>query len=293
MVPDSQSQQRPVPPTSQQDEAASPSTTVDAPPQSWSGSQKPPGMRPELSVAASFESRDSRPTSPHNVSSPVRGRGEGGGGFLSVPGNNLRSRQNSIDSDDASRSYASSQGDATTVAGSSSLSGEKTAGSRLRSTSDMSSNDKIMNDENALKPDVGKEAEFQVEDNPFAFTPGQMSKLFNPKNLPAFYALGGLAGLEKGLRSDRKAGLSVDEIDLPGQVTFEEATKFSRKEFSDGVDGDFKPSTPPHSSHGQRHGHNQSFADRKRVFSDNRLPEKKGKSLPASKRVSGQIERPA
>lgn len=44
---------------------------------------------------------------------------------------------------------------------------------------------------------------FDVSENPFAFSPGQLNKLFNPKSLRAFYALGRLEGLEKASRSDR------------------------------------------------------------------------------------------
>ena len=54
------------------------------------------------------------------------------------------------------------------------------------------------------------EADFEVESNRFAFSPGQLNKLINPKSLLAFYALGGLAGLEKGLRADKMSGLSRD-----------------------------------------------------------------------------------
>ena len=68
-----------------------------------------------------------------------------------------------------------------------------------------------LKDESALKPDQGKEADFEVEDNPFAYSPGQLGKMFNPKSLSAFYQLGGLAGLEKGLRTNRNTGLSPDE----------------------------------------------------------------------------------
>jgi Ca2+-transporting ATPase len=32
--------------------------------------------------------------------------------------------------------------------------------------------------------------------------PGQLSKLLNPKSLNAFYALGGLNGIKRGLRTD-------------------------------------------------------------------------------------------
>jgi len=49
--------------------------------------------------------------------------------------------------------------------------------------------------------DLGTGSPDLAPDNPFAFTPGQLNKMFNPKSLPAFGKLGGLAGIEKGLRS--------------------------------------------------------------------------------------------
>ena len=68
-------------------------------------------------------------------------------------------------------------------------------------TSDLN-NAKLMDDKDALKPDTGTEDDFSVDDNPFAFTPGQMNKMFNPKSLAACYKLGGMYVIEKGLRSD-------------------------------------------------------------------------------------------
>jgi len=41
-----------------------------------------------------------------------------------------------------------------------------------------------------------------------------LGKFFNPKSLSAFHALGGLAGLKKGLRTDLRGGLSSDETVL-------------------------------------------------------------------------------
>ncbi|KAJ4161356.1 plasma membrane calcium [Fusarium oxysporum] len=238
-------------PSNMQDDAVSPTTIAD--PVSTSGmSQRP--SRPELDTSMAFENRDSRPTSPHNVSSPVTSRsGERGVGFLSVPMNH-RSRQNSVDSDDMSRSV-SSQGD-TTVVASNSTQTDTLKGSEY-------DHKKITNDESALKPDTGTEQDFEVENNPFAFTPGQMNKMFNPKSLSAFYMLGGIDGIEKGLRSDRKAGLSMDEKSLTGKISFEDAT--SKKQM-------------PREDHPAAQT-GDSFADRLRVFKDNRLPEKKGKSL--------------
>ncbi|RGP77654.1 ca2+-transporting atpase [Fusarium longipes] len=238
-------------PSNLQDDAVSPTTRAD-PAATANMSQRP--SRPEINTSLNFENRDSRPTSPHNVSSPVTSRsGDRGVGFLSVPMNH-RSRQNSVDSDDMSRSI-SSHGD-TTVVASNSTQNETLKGSEY-------DHNKIINDETALKPDTGTEQDFEVENNPFAFTPGQLNKMFNPKSLPAFYKLGGIDGIEKGLRSDRKAGLSAEEKSLDGHVSFEDAT--SKKQAAQNGLSNTQSS--------------DSFADRKRVFKDNRLPEKKGKSL--------------
>jgi Ca2+-transporting ATPase len=133
----------------------------------------------------------------------------------------------------------------------------------------------------ALSPDPTNEDMFDVQDNKFAFAPGQLSKLLNPKSLDAFYALGGLTGLEKGLRTDRNAGLSTDETTLDGAVKFEDVSPKGTPKY--GSNGDtvpvakgenVNPAIPPPAHHttGQ-------FADRKRIFRDNTLPEKKSKSL--------------
>ncbi|KAL7960335.1 calcium P-type ATPase [Trichoderma compactum] len=246
----------PIPPP---DDAVSPSTMVEPP---YGFSQ---AGRPEPRTDTSFDSnRDSsRPTSPHNVSTPIAALGDG---FLNVPPNNLRSRQNSVDSEDASRSFVSG-GDTTVVASSS------TQTDKYKTTP---TNDSIMQDDAALNPDEGTEKDFQVKNNPFAFSPGQLNKMFNPKSLAAFYKLGGLRGLERGLRSDRKAGLSTEENLLEGSVTFGEAT--SKK--NDKPNGD-APAPPAQAVRvtSQSSREQRGFEDRYRVFRDNRLPEKKGKSL--------------
>ncbi|KAI1343061.1 hypothetical protein F5Y15DRAFT_276009 [Xylariaceae sp. FL0016] len=245
---------------------------------SWTSSEKttvPPSTHQpttpqhEIRASHSFDSKDSRPTSPHNVSSPVTSRGnEKGQAFLSVPTNH-RSRQNSVDSEDGSRSLGSSHGDTITMT--TSLQGEKG-----RHNYD---NEQIMKDEDALKPDQGKEADFEIENNPFAFSPGQLTKMFNPKSLSAFYKLGGLAGIEKGLRSNRETGLSVDEKHMDGVVSFDQATTPSppSKELNEGTESPQTPVTRTGTAH--RQASDEDFADRKRVFKDNRLPEKKGKSF--------------
>ncbi|KAF1846763.1 calcium transporting P-type ATPase-like protein [Cucurbitaria berberidis CBS 394.84] len=209
----------------------------------------------ELRNVSSFDSKESRPTSPHNVSSPVQGWNNAG--LLSVPG--ARSRGNSMDS--------------ATENGESNSSGTyvtSTNGDHLRG--EMAPTE-IMNAKDALKPDPGTEADFQVENNKFAFTPGHLGKLYNPKSLSAFYALGGLDGIEKGLRTDRRAGLSVDEQHLDGAVTFEEATTASTTQTSPKIASNGVGTTDPTPT-----GEN-TFADRKRVYSDNRLPVRKPKNI--------------
>lgn len=237
------------------------------------------GQRSEMRQSTSFDSRDSRPTSPHNVSSPVTYRPMDPQNFLSVPGAAGRSRQNSVNSNDETRSIASSQGE--TVIGGSSYQGDKIGRPLSSNTSD---NAQIMNDPDALKPDQGREADFEVVDNPFAFVPGQLNKMFNPKSLSAFWKMGGLAGLEKGLRTDRKAGLSMDEVEVDGRVTFEEATArpsgnppAQPKAATETVLA--KTDSHAAADHHKKHHGDDHYTSRKRVFSDNRLPEKKGKSL--------------
>ena len=119
----------------------------------------------------------------------------------------------------------------------------------------------------ALVPDPGEEDLFQVEDNKFAFSPGQLRKLFNPKSLGALVALGGLAGLEKGLRTDRANGLSMDEHNLDGYVSFEEAT--DPKARNKGL-----PRNPETVASADVPDSTDAFYDRRRVFRDNRVPQR-------------------
>ncbi|KAJ5047559.1 uncharacterized protein L3040_003382 [Drepanopeziza brunnea f. sp. 'multigermtubi'] len=229
---------------------------------------------PELRASTSCDSRDSRPASLHNVSSPTsRGGEKTAGAFLAVPG--LRSRQNSIESEDMNRSSTNYSGE--TYANGSPADKDRVFGKDP-------ANDDVMNDPEALTPDPGHEDEFSTHDNKFAFSPGQLNKLINPKSLSAFYALGGLAGLEKGLRSDRKAGLSIDETGLDGTITFEEARSTGSRGSKAAEGLSKQPITrvgSKESGDTPRRAQNSddSYFDRKRIFNDNRLPVKKGKSL--------------
>ncbi|KAI1971670.1 plasma membrane calcium [Ophidiomyces ophidiicola] len=121
----------------------------------------------------------------------------------------------------------------------------------------------------ALKPDQRNEKDFEVENNPFAFTPGHLNKMLNPKSLAAFRALGGPQGLERGLRTDLIAGLSIDEDKLQGTITFDDATKHDTKKDNYGDAG------PSDASHSAASTGDSKFSDRIRVFEQNRLPERK------------------
>lgn len=126
----------------------------------------------------------------------------------------------------------------------------------------------------ALKPDPRDVADFQIDYNPFAFSPGQLNKMQNPKSLAAFYVLGGLQGLEQGLRTDLNAGLSIDEGRLEGAVAFQQVTPPLYPEKRPSISkpsssAQTTPSVPVSSSGGS------PFEDRVRVFSENRLPARK------------------
>ncbi|KAA8652034.1 hypothetical protein EYZ11_009409 [Aspergillus tanneri] len=204
---------------------------------------------------------DSRPTSPHNISSPTSKITESmpNSNYLAVPG--TRSRGNSLESEETNQSTVSYGGDTYVPTAS--------QGSRA----DLAHT--LIDDGDALKPDPGREDEFQVEDSRFAFSPGQLNKMLNPKSLGAFHALGGLQGLEKGLRTDSRSGLSVDETRLHGTVSFEDAT-------SRHPEAQANPSTQAtlkRTATNQTNSADKPFFDRSRIFGFNKLPEKKPKSI--------------
>ncbi|KAI8300070.1 hypothetical protein K4K59_001833 [Colletotrichum sp. SAR11_240] len=121
--------------------------------------------------------------------------------------------------------------------------------------------------EEALKPDPGTEGDFKVDNNPFAFSPGQLNKLLNPKSLAAFRALGGLNGIASGLQSDINTGLSVDETAAPGTVSFQDAVS---------------PISPQHAKSqwpSPAAATRNAFEDRIRVYKRNVLPAKKATPL--------------
>ncbi|GJC91955.1 calcium-transporting ATPase [Colletotrichum higginsianum] len=135
----------------------------------------------------------------------------------------------------------------------------------------------------ALTPDRGTEDMFNAkEESKFAFTPGHLTKLLNPKSLSAFYALGGLNGLEKGLQTNRKSGLGTDEDKLDAKVSFEEVALKGVPKY--GAAGNAVPQPDPNAKNDvpippPPSEYTGGFSDRKHAFRDNRLPPKKQKSF--------------
>ncbi|ROT42589.1 plasma membrane calcium-transporting ATPase [Sodiomyces alkalinus F11] len=125
------------------------------------------------------------------------------------------------------------------------------------------------------------------KNNKFAFTPAQLHELILARSLSALRAFGGIEGLAAGLRTDPKAGLGVDESGLDGTITFDEALAAAREK----REPEITPVLVPDSDSASFHldldlnnldivgHHDQSFADRKRIFGLNRLPKRKPKSF--------------
>ncbi|KAL4923066.1 putative calcium transporting ATPase (Pmc1) [Aspergillus undulatus] len=129
----------------------------------------------------------------------------------------------------------------------------------------------------ALSPTPATEKDFRVVDNKFAFSPGQLNKLLNPKSIDAFYALGGLRGLEYGLQTDLVNGLSTSEGVITRAIGFEEArgVAFSEKstvavEASTSHSQHVRPSSPK--TIAQSKSSSAPFHDRTRIFGTNALP---------------------
>ncbi|KAG0642474.1 hypothetical protein HOY80DRAFT_1007905 [Tuber brumale] len=176
--------------------------------------------------------------------------------------------------DGAARSRSSSLGDSSMLSGDTALPDHPYNGIDFVSVSE------------ALNPDPGTEADFRVPGiNPFAFTAGQLNKFLNPKSLAAYKAVGGVRGLEKGLRTDLVAGLSVDEVTLEGAVSFEEATRHKKggilgsESTSTYSAADYYTAAKTGGATGNTAPVEHQFEDRKRIFKDNTLPAKGAKSI--------------
>ncbi|KAL8835132.1 MAG: hypothetical protein Q9170_003437 [Blastenia crenularia] len=187
----------------------------------------------------------------------------------SLGGETLRSRADSFNSTaETSRSRANSFN-------------SKAETTRSRGNSDLTTlrsrfeGDDLTTEE-ALRPDKTNEKDFEIDiDNcPFAFSPGQLNKTLNPKSLAAYRALGGIYGLERGLHTDLVAGLSVDETSIPDRISFEEATTSPRSK----KPLDSRPIIAQDAIVSNREVKGQ-FHDRRRVYKDNRLPAKKAVTI--------------
>ncbi|KAL4768433.1 hypothetical protein BDW60DRAFT_197544 [Aspergillus nidulans var. acristatus] len=121
-----------------------------------------------------------------------------------------------------------------------------------------------------LAPDPQYEKDFRVVDNKFAFSPGQLNKLLNPKSLGAFYALGGLQGLEYGLQTDLEHGLLTTETVLPKVVSIDDARQAAWSSKGLATSSRSNPTIAP--SQSQSQPGSSRFADRTRVFGTNALP---------------------
>lgn len=228
--------------------------------------RRSPGSSIRSFASSEARDHDSHPTSPHNFSSPASKMTDSmpPSNYLAVPG--TRSRGNSLESEGTSPSSSSYGGDTYVP--------DRSQGSHSDLTKDT-----LESGEEALKPDPGREEEFEVSDNKFAFSPGQLNKLINPKNLGAFYALGGLRGLEKGLRTDISSGLSVDETILDGTVNFEDATAVGSPASVPKSVAQDQPQKQPTSPTSPASQSDDSYSERKRIYGPNRLPEKKAKTI--------------
>ena len=185
----------------------------------------------------------------------------------SLGGSTLRSRANSFNSEaETARSRATSFNSTTETARSRKNSDVQTIRSRFEGDD--------LSPEEALRPDKTNEKDFQVADNPFAFSPGQLNRTLDPKSLAAYRALGGLRGLERGLQTDVVAGLSVDEVSISQRISFEEATQCARTKKPPGAGTVLAQDVmvTDHEVKGQYH-------DRIRIFKNNRLPTKKSLSI--------------
>ncbi|PWW77009.1 calcium-translocating P-type ATPase [Tuber magnatum] len=180
-------------------------------------------------------------------------------GFLALPVDRLRGNSTEV---------PPSEEDVTLVVGQPVASGTTVGGKSLHE------------DEDPLGPCRPDDPEFIVEDNVFAFTPGQLGRLYMPKSHAALKALGGLRGLEIGLRTDRKAGLGLDETLLDGRVSFDQAVNHRVRDDEE-HNSRGGPLAPTTTSGTARAGdlRSDAFKERKRVFRDNRLPVKKTKNI--------------
>ncbi|KAL4802596.1 hypothetical protein BDV18DRAFT_62725 [Aspergillus unguis] len=121
-----------------------------------------------------------------------------------------------------------------------------------------------------LAPDPQHEKDFGIADNKFAFSPGQLNRLLNPKSLDVFYALGGLQGLEYGLQTNMSFGLRDNEGALSRSVTLDEARQIALS--NKGTASSSHPPGPSTQKILKPGSNTELFSDRTRIFGTNVLP---------------------
>lgn len=150
------------------------------------------------------------------------------------------------------------------------------------------------------------DSEDTITENPFAFTKAQLGKnLYDSKDLNVLRAVKGLEGLTIGLRTDVDKGLSPNEDRLDGQVTIEdiwhdfESLQPDRERFQEdhvfvNPVSDDTPGLSAMTSvnenerptyilgfrrRPQTQRRREFFTDRRRVFGDNRIPNRPAKNI--------------
>ncbi|KAF2664885.1 calcium-translocating P-type ATPase [Microthyrium microscopicum] len=135
----------------------------------------------------------------------------------------------------------------------------------------------IKSEDDVWKPEDEKEgALFYDENSPFGVTRGHLSKLLPRKDKRAFYHLRGITGLASALRTNPKTGLPSDEEYLKGEMSFDDLKNVNPGEENEPTKGLTHSSTERSSPKDKK---DTLYADRKRVFGDNRLPTRKAKSF--------------
>ncbi|KAJ5200425.1 ATPase P-type K/Mg/Cd/Cu/Zn/Na/Ca/Na/H-transporter [Penicillium cf. griseofulvum] len=102
----------------------------------------------------------------------------------------------------------------------------------------------------------------------FSLDPDALSNLVQSKDIQGFHALGGVKGLEEGLRTDVHSGLSLDETYLDAPVNIAASTSTAPTE----KDPIPEPPILTELNH-------DAFADRRKFFGDNSLPIKPSPSF--------------
>ena len=174
----------------------------------------------------------------------------------------------------------------------------------------------IEDDHSAPRELLKLDNEEEIPDNPFAFTPKQLRKLHDPKDLNVLRNMGGLEGLVYGLRTNVKAGLSADEDHLDGQILYrdvlheletrrkqrvqedidkksiEDGDKSTSEKLKEDKQGDLRRKDSSASAKRKfslssrtttlsikSQAPSGGFSDRKRIFSENRIPIRPPKTI--------------